>query len=66
MAQVILSMEEYQALQSKALQLKSLKQLVRASSIFKDNCDCWNKEEDIVRCFDLEETKQIFHTINTP
>lgn len=63
MAQVIMTMEEYKQSESVINKAHLLKESVKGMTIFDDPTSCWNTEQDIVRAFTLEETKELVKMI---
>ena len=63
MAQVIMTMEEFKQADNLKNKAHSLKESVKGMTIFDDPTSCGNTEQDIVRAFSLEETKELVKMI---
>ena len=63
MAQVIISMEEYKTTEKRLSAVSDLKETIKGMTIFSDQSDCWNTEQDVIRPFTLEETKALVKLI---
>ena len=63
MAQVIMTMEEFKQADNLKNKAHSRKESVKGMTILDDTTSCWNTEQDIVRAFTLEETKELVKMI---
>lgn len=63
MAQVIMTMEEFKQADSLKNKVHSLKESIKGMTIFDDPTSCWNTEQDVIRAFTLEETKELVKMI---